>query len=304
MAEKELVAALESTDVMILSNDPNIRYLFENTGFRHILTVRSDSPKVKEVIAKEQCDLIVLDDQFYGEDTISFIKRLRNGEIGANIFLPVITLVSLTAIETANAIIDVGSDDVVIKPLSVNDIKRRVNALLRRNIQYVVTSSYIGPNRRDEKRTDPIKDKLIEIPNTLKVKADGYLETRMEIHNKIQDAHKEVNNTRISIEGAEIQSLIAFATANAKNFNSGIAKIKPLALDFTSRLANTDYKHISEMCAMLNAVVEKISGFDDKENIEMLQLIGNAIALTFQDDDQSRKNSQEVIMLVKQKFKM
>lgn len=221
-----------------------------------------------------------------------------------NIFLPVITLISLASIETANAIIDIGSDDVVIKPLSVNDIKRRVKALLKRNIQYVVTSNYIGPNRRSEKRTDPINDKLIDIPNTLKVKADGYLETQMDISGQIKEAHKEVNNTRISLEGAEIQSLITHATADRKNFRSGIAKIKPLALSFTSRLANTDYKHIAEMCAMLNKIIEKIRDFDDKENIELLQLIGNAIALTFQDDEASRKNSQKVIMLVKRKFKM
>lgn len=77
MAEKVLDAALESTDILILSNDPNIRYLFENTGFRHILTIRTDSPEINDILAKERCDLIVLDDLFYGDETISFIKKLR-----------------------------------------------------------------------------------------------------------------------------------------------------------------------------------------------------------------------------------
>jgi DNA-binding response OmpR family regulator len=303
MAEDILKAALDSTDILILSNDPNIRYLFENTGFRHIQTVRTEAQHALNIIAKEQCDLIVIDDLFYGDDTADFVKRLRNGEFSENIFLPVITLISEATSETANSMIRVGSDDVVIKPLSVNDIKKRIKTLVNRKIQYVVTADYVGPNRRSAARTDPDKDNLIEIPNALKSKADGYLASKKDISEQMRDAHKQVRDRRLSLDGSEIQSLINSALLSPEDFQIGIRKIEPLAREFETKLSGTGHKHIGEMCGMLNNVIEKIRGFEDKDNIELLVLLGNAISLAFKDDEASRQSSREVVVLIKQKFR-
>jgi DNA-binding response OmpR family regulator len=299
--EDFLKAAMESADLLVLSSDSNVLHLFQNAGFRHIEVVRNGFEKVTEVLAEDKCDLLIIDDGFDEAGAAKFIKKIRHGQFGENIFLPIVTLLSSNDMAAVGGTINAGSDDVVVKPLSVDIINSRIIALLKRTVQYVVTQDYIGPNRRPKERTQD-KDNLVDIPNALRAKSQGHHDISTDLNAKIKAANDKINEQRVSVQGDQINQLITLSVADAKRFDLGMKKIKAVSSEFTDRLARTDFAHVSELCRMLNVVVDEIRGIDDKKNVELLLLMGRSISLSFKDDIQAKQSAMEAVGLIKAKF--
>ena len=303
MIDDIVKSALHVTNVLLITSDVNIRTIFHNAGFKHVEILRSEINRAKSLIAAGSCDLLVVEDIFDEKPTLPFIRSIRHGEVGPNIFLPIVAMISENDAGTIRASIEAGPDDVIVKPLSVSTVRTRILGMLKRNPQYVVTAEYIGPNRRSKERTDPLKDNLIDTPNILRAKSEGHHEVAQQIFANIRDANKKINTQRVSIQGDQIQGLITEAIEDPSKFNACIPKIRTVALEFTRRLQHTDFRHIGELCQMLNVVIREIGGIDDKKNIDLLVLLGQAISSSFKDDVASRTRAMDVVMLLKSKFK-
>lgn len=285
-----------------MSNDSNVNLLFKNVGFKNVAICRSDLDRALSLITSETCDLLVLDDIFDNEPTTQIIRDVRQGKIGDNIFLPIISLISTTDAKDIKEGIEAGADDVVIKPLSVNIINTRIGGFLKRKMQYIVTPDYIGPARRPEEQVGFSKDQLIDVPNIMRAKSEGRDDVVAQLQEEIQSASENVNDRRISMQGHQINDLITRLVAKPDNFDSLIKRVRDVALEFTERLKNTDLSHVSELCQMLRKVTGELKGLDDKHNVELLVLLGQAISLSFKEDKTSRLQAQEMIKLIKSKF--
>ena len=69
-------------------------------------------------------------------------------------------------------VIESGSDDLLPKPLSSGHLISRIEQLVQARKSFVVTSEYIGPDRRNtEERESEIT--LLQVPNSLRVKVTG-----------------------------------------------------------------------------------------------------------------------------------
>ncbi len=296
-----LKSALEATDILILSSDETVRHLFENAGFRRIRTIRQNMEDALKIIMAGQCDVIILDDLFLEEKTLDFIRALRAGDYGENICLPIVILISDASQEIGLEAVHVGADDVVLKPLSVNDVNKRMRALLTRDLLYVVTESYVGPNRRSAERTNPKKDNLVSIPNAMRMKAEGHQETMAKISELMSDANRAINNISATLEGEVIQKLINEAIAHPDNFQPTLRKLRPLVKSFSQKLAHTDFEHIGDLCKLITEIVGEIRGPIDSKNTEILSLTSQALRLSFEDDKQSKDAAAEIIMLLKKR---
>gem|GEM_PF-6225578 len=299
MAVDLLKSSLEANNILILSQDETVRHLFENAGFRHIQTIRQDFERVEKTLISAECDIVILDDLFENIDIISFITKVRNAEYGENFCLPVVVLISDAKDNLARDYIHAGVDDVVLKPLSVNDVNKRMKALLARELQYVVLPEYIGPNRRSAKRTDPEKDNLVVVPNTLKMKAEGHLATTEKIEKLMSEASKEINSKSAILDGEIIQQLIKDAISRPKDFQPTVRRLRPLVRSFAKKMAQTEHEHISDLCILLNDIVGLIKGPEDAENTEILALVGQALHLSFEKDKKSKDAAVEIITLIK-----
>lgn len=299
MSKDLLKASLQATDILILSRDNTVRHLFENAGFRRIRTVRQDLDEGLRIISDGQCDMVVLDDLFLEEKTLKFIQDVRSGKCGVNICLPIVILISDPTNELGRNAVHAGADDVVLKPLSVNDVNKRMSALLTRELLYVVTENYIGPNRRSPERTDPKKDNLVSIPNTMRMKAEGYRETEIQITELMSEANRAIQNISAALDGEIIQNLINEAIANPEEFQSILQKIRPLAAAFAQKVEQTDFKHIGDLCNLLTEIISEMEGPSDSKSTEILALVGQALQLSFKDDVQSKAAAAEIIALLK-----
>lgn len=122
--------------VAIVDDNPGVvktigEYL-RNVGFE--VKGLSDAESLFKYLAKEKPDLIILDFLLPGMDGFEACKSLKGNEKFSSI--PIIIL-SGEGTEEKDKIsgLDLGADDYVIKPFSLNELNARIRAVLRRSQQ-------------------------------------------------------------------------------------------------------------------------------------------------------------------------
>jgi len=100
-------------------------------------------------------DLIVTDAALPDGDLFALVERIRTGDLGANPFVPVILMTwNADGVAIKNAV-DCGVDFILAAPFSLADVFKRIKILINERKPFVVSSEYIGPDRRrDPSRGD------------------------------------------------------------------------------------------------------------------------------------------------------
>ncbi len=115
--------------VLVVDDDREIRDLvsrfLRKNGFR--VDVAPDGRAMREVLAKLNIDLVILDRVLPGEDGVSLCRELRKHSR-----VPVIILTLLGSEPDRIVGFEMGADDYVVKPFSPNELLARVKSVLRR----------------------------------------------------------------------------------------------------------------------------------------------------------------------------
>lgn len=116
--------------ILICEDDIELRGLFASVLKRHKYHVdcASNGKEGLEMLSKDYYDLVISDIMMPIMDGYQFVKRIR--EIGYQI--PVMMITAKDAFEDMKLGFLLGSDDYMVKPINVNEMVIRVNALLRR----------------------------------------------------------------------------------------------------------------------------------------------------------------------------
>jgi two-component system phosphate regulon response regulator PhoB/two-component system alkaline phosphatase synthesis response regulator PhoP len=118
--------------IVIVDDDPNLLKItalnLTEEGFR--VKGLLDANDLFKFLEKEKPDLIILDLMLPGMNGFEICKTLKKNERYSSI--PVIILSGKN--EEADKIsgLDLGSDDYIVKPCSLNELKARIRAVLRR----------------------------------------------------------------------------------------------------------------------------------------------------------------------------
>jgi DNA-binding NarL/FixJ family response regulator len=114
-------------------------------------------------------DLIIANIDEADDSAAVLLRGLRNGSIAGNPFVPTIVTCNSSTASTVRAAVDCGADAVVLKPYSLQQIMDPIVALVDRRRPFVVTSDYVGPERRNAQRDGQIIDQIV-VPNSLAAK--------------------------------------------------------------------------------------------------------------------------------------
>ncbi len=116
--------------ILVVEDDQDLNNLFCKTLNRNnYVTFSADNANTASVILeKEYIDLIITDIMMPGENGFEFIRHLRD----SNINLPVLIITAKGDILDKRDGFDAGADDYMVKPININEMIFRVNALLRR----------------------------------------------------------------------------------------------------------------------------------------------------------------------------
>ena len=135
--------------ILIVDDEPSIRELLSTSlrfaGFG-VRAVGNGAQTISAVL-EEEPDLIILDVMLPDMNGFSVTKRLRSAGYTA----PIIFLTAKDDTEDKVEGLNVGGDDYVTKPFSLDEIIARINAVLRRTIQEDEESMLeVGPISLDQ----------------------------------------------------------------------------------------------------------------------------------------------------------
>ena len=137
-------------------------------GFREIESYAA-LEDLRRAMATRDFDLILTEAPTAGEPVYDYISRVRRGERGNNPFA--ILLITTWQAEggMVRQALDCGADDIICRPFSTATLGERIRTHVLNRKGFVVTSDYIGPDRR----TDTVRSgvKPIAVVNSMRLKA-------------------------------------------------------------------------------------------------------------------------------------
>ena len=140
-------------------------------------------------------DLIIID-QHLSPHIGRFIDDVRHGRYGRNPFVSLILTTTSTDSRDITRLIRQGADDVVVKPISGRLLGERIEYVAVHRRPFIVTSDYVGPDRRlDDDRPSTVDQ--LAVPNTLLDQLSGATASQGDTNTTIKDAVQAIVNARL-----------------------------------------------------------------------------------------------------------
>ncbi len=298
-------------DVRILFGEPEsslrhaIRAALNREGYNAVLDFDRVAP-LRDAIEKGEPDLIVMDSEMDQGMADSLITELRNNKLGKNPFIPIIVTLWEPTQASVRRIASSGTDDMILKPLSPAQVFDRIKVLVNNRKRFVVTSDYIGPDRRnDEQRGSEIP--TIEVPNTLRSKVKGEPVDRSLIDAAIEEAQKDINDQRLKRNAFQIGFLVNLLLPELKKFDvtddriKTVEKLANVSRDTGNRMKGTDYEHVTTLCSSMIRIASSISDsitHPDPKDVSLLKPMSEAIIAAFNPGSSSEDMASEIATAV------
>lgn len=297
-------------DVRVVFVEPNsemrlgLKAALRDHGFNNIMAT-GNIDHLEEAIRNNEADLIIGDVHFQGRSICEMVKSLRHSQMGDNPFSVTMALTSNPVSSNIAQCINAGFDDILLKPLTVNQMMDRIINMIESRKPFVVTHDYIGPDRRNLDR--PCRPNAVEIPqlivpNPLRARAkDGM--TTAELHRQIVEAKKEINEQRIERYEAQIDWLVARVVPCFlydrvdDDCLMMLMRLEVIAQDLSRRLEGSNWQHISNLCDGLRDVIERINmdpEHPSSKDIDLLPNLATAIRAAFKADEEGVAMAEDI----------
>ena len=292
--------SFDQIDILLIDPDRVVRTAIRNilidNGFRHV-TVGSGMADIEMKLRIGMPDLLISDIKLEDGDLNRFVFQLRHHNVGSNPFLPVIVTAWSPTTEDVRAIVQSGADDMITKPLSAGQILQRIRALIKARKPFVVTSGYIGPDRRKPGADHDRGEKIypIDVPNTLRVKALGDRNADInEIQAQIDACIKKVNLEKLDRHSHQITWLVerivpamTFGAPDEATVKS-LERLLFVGEDVSRRMVGTKFEHVGELCKSLISVTQRIldaGDFPAHKDVDLLKPLAQSIQRGFDESD-------------------
>ncbi len=262
----------------------DIQKSLNKAGFLDVRDMAELSPMVP-LIEAGAVDLLICDTKIPQSNLEDVVHRMRHGELGDNPFIVVVTLVSEPTPDLIKDVINSGADVVLVKPFNLDDLLERVLALAQGRKRFVVTTDYIGPDRRAKPRLGTMDIPQTVVPNPLRMRVAGQIDAAR-FSRTIEVAAMELNVQKVERHAYQIKFLADRILADAGKGALGdqalsdVERLEGVAEDMGRRVAQTPYAHTREMCLTLCQTAKQLSRSPetcDPNSLDMLSKVAWAI---------------------------
>lgn len=305
-----MAAQLKFDDVRIILADPrtHIRSTLKIAlahagieGIEHTGSMKNVSEVLDQSVGP---DILICDMGIEDADACEFISAIRHNEMGRNPFLCIIGLTWTPTVGQVTKVIDSGVDHLVSAPMSPQQILTRIKALVRNRPPFVVTSDYIGPDRRRLRR-EASKIPLFDVPNSLQEKVTGNWDPN-QFDRKIKTAVGDLTTRRIDRQAEDIMILAGLiseqsATRGAAMMEANFNRLAKMVVDMDHGASVQGFYHISELCRACVGIVDEIKasgGYDVNKDLELLKQLGRAIRTSLYPDSKTGDIARDIARTV------
>ena len=290
---------LEDAKVLVVDSQLHTRRLLKDAlhmiGFRKM----DDIGKLEDLAGAVEVfepDLIMIDIDEQTKFVCRSIKEIRNKKLGSNPFVAIVALTWQPEEKAIGAVLAAGTDDVVMKPVSPKILRDRVTNLIKNRKDFVVTSEYVGPDRRSGDR-EPSENDLptVAVPNSLR-----YATTKDESAAVDDDA---VAATMRSLCVQKIYRLATDISGIAAELHeqrldkpelplpdAAVSKIGRILQDIEEIIGEHEFESIMQISKSTRGILDGIvaaGGSPEARQVELLHLHGQAIAVTLRKSDEA-----------------
>ncbi len=281
-------------NIRVLVGDPNreirdaVRGGLYGHGFRYIM-VTDRMSVVETAVATNSVDLMVCDTELPDGDLYDVVYKIRHHELGDNPFIVITALITAPTPKMVKKIFDAGCDDLIPKPISTGLLFERILNLTRNRKPFVVTSDYIGPNRRAEPRPGTQQIPHIDVPNPLKAEATDKTSAE-DIQAEVDRVANVLNEQKMERHAYQINYLVERivplyedGTAD-ESIVPHLDRLLYVSEDIIRRLQGTRYDHVGELClSMVNVVraVRQAPLSPDRKDIALMPALAQAVKCAF-----------------------
>lgn len=263
-------------------------------GFRRIETVGT-LDAFGESIRRRPPDLALCESQGTENELCEAIQALRQGLTTYNPFIVII----VTAWEQTGALVtrvlNCGADDLILRPFSTTTLAMRIRSHIERRKGFVITSDYIGPDRRRD-TSRPSNVNLFEPPNSLRMKAQERL-TSEEATQRLDQELKSARNVltaeklrRDAFQLCVLWRLMHQRSPASTEFDIDLAKLRDKAKAIARRCLDTEFESAVDWCNSVMAAIEGLEAGVDRN--ASMHLLGHA-ALNLAETFSPEKSEQE-----------
>jgi DNA-binding response OmpR family regulator len=282
--------SFDSVDALIYdpvaSNRTSTRSALYALGFRKTESVATLETFV-EAIHKRPPDLALCEAQGADEELCKTIQQLRQGVGGYNPFIVIIVTAWEKNNGLINRVVSSGADDLLLRPFSTALLGSRIEAHIERRKGFVVTSEYVGPDRRGGSAR-PSNAELFEPPNSLKMKAKDKLSP--EAIAKVLDSELKSAREKMSMEKLRrdsFQVCVLWRLMQDERPRDGepptdLAKLHDLTKSIGRRCRDADDPSAVEWCDSILAAAEGLRvGVDRNASMHLLGHASLSLHQTF-----------------------
>lgn len=274
------------------------RYALHEIGFRDIVSLNS-LQELKRSLIEDAPHLLVAETSSHESDVFRLVRAIRAGEVSSNPFAAILLTTWRRDTSVVREAIGSGADDVIIRPFSTSFAEERVRTLVRARKPFIVTSDYIGPDRRRDKARGPGAAQPIEAPNVLRAVVENDSEALARARAWIDEARRTVDGERLR---RLCMRVVIGAEAAAGELKAGrdpymdVSDLERGAREVRARLARTrsaEAKRVAHALCEVTSELREPGGFT-VANLSLARELAMAAYVAFAGDDGIERSRDEI----------
>ena len=174
-----------------------LRQILNHAGLKQV-SAHGNLANLKALMAQMSPDLIIISDTI-DPGVFDFIRDIRHNRLGTNPFVLITTLIAPDHADAVKRAMQAGTDDIIVKPVKEEQLLQRLKRVTVNRAAFVVTSDYLGPDRRAKSRPSTIR--RINVLNTMLEKSNGKDVDSSHIQEAVDGAMNDVLQARLDSHG-------------------------------------------------------------------------------------------------------
>jgi DNA-binding response OmpR family regulator len=273
----------------VASNRNGTRASLFSLGYRNVETVPA-LDMLASRLQKEPPDLLLAEVAGAEGETCALIQAIRQGRLGDNPFVVVVVTTWRRDGSIIGEVLNSGADDLVARPISATALGERIRLLTERRKGFVVTSEYIGPDRRRNARAGGPGAESMETPNPLKLRTLDHIpedEIARLIAESVQQGKEKLNLEKLRRDAVQLcvqWRMLEQRHPGARDFCEILPRVGRLVAEMKRRAAVAKQTAAQEWCDSVTQSVKTLTAMGERASPSesgpdyqpLLKLLGHA----------------------------